>query len=786
MFFPLRRPPLSVLIVLSVLPILFVLSLSAAAPARAEDGALTLEKPVPQGDRLFRSSLWGVMESRAGSLSPAWQRRYQELRSIAEDTDIIGRQLPPQLDELKRKFSQAQRTVVFLLLDLAPATMEAMDNYYLMCRLEEWGWYLAEPVRQVAVAEQALDTYDRVLREMGQVLARHRAEGDADPVLSEVIPELRSIYALLEGRITHLKSTIAPWLAPAQDMQEQIRATVEATRLVQPRLWVNYYTAPQHLSRMGWHTAGEDLREIGKTLARNEFLTRPSVLGVVVTFFILGSYILFFRLLERTCTEPLPPDASLGRVLGTVVHAQSPARKTALAVSSVCAVNLTLDSLTWVHVHIPFLVAQVCLLLVSVAVWARDHRHDPPLSLLLAPVLGGYLLLEGDAAPLWMVGGMVLLLGCSALVLSLRRSRSVFAQTWLAVLAVALLLTVLGFARMAALGLGCVLLCRAAFVVLWTLYHARGLQDSPLRLSLLMPFMVGWLYSLGLVLGMAYTGVDFMWEYEQAKAMQIFGLQLSLRDIFVLLALGLILLCFARVSRQMLHTASRQRSLLDFSAVPVIHAVVNSLLWVLFVLFALGLLGVDMRSLAFIGGALTVGLGLGLQNIISNFFSGLVIIFARVVRGGDIIEIGSVRGRVHSVNMRATVVETLDGAVLLVPNVEMLNSRLTNWTRNNRHVRDDVVLRLTQNNDVDMAMALMERVALGHPGILPSPAPKALLLKGDEGVVDIALQVWVADVDSKRSILSALRTELYHAFVREGVSLAALEMDVVVKQAPAA
>lgn len=149
---------------------------------------------------------------------------------------------------------------------------------------------------------------------------------------------------------------------------------------------------------------------------------------------------------------------------------------------------------------------------------------------------------------------------------------------------------------------------------------------------------------------------------------------------------------------------------------------------------------------------------------------------------GVLREVGAVRGRVHSVNMRATVVETVEGATLLVPNMEMLNSRLTNWTRNNRHVREDVKIRLAQKNDIQAAMRLMEKVAAHQNGILPDPAPTALLLKSDEGVADIALQVWVEDVDSKRACLSSLHNELFRALSREGVSLAGPALDVVVTQ----
>lgn len=793
--------------------------LVALAPAQAEDDKAAPEHPAlvrnyaqSSAQGLFHSSLWSTMDKHFHELSPGWQRRYQELCSLAQDTDTASSQLPALLAELKRKFLQAQKSVVFLLLDLAPTTMEAMDNYYLMCRLEEWQWYLADPVRHVTMMEQALATYAAVLREVGDALARPRtADTPANAALLEALPELRSVHALLETKVANLEASITPWLRPVRVMNEQIQAALASTRLVQPQLWINYYTHPLRITQLGWARKWVDLREMGQTLLRGEIFPRPSILGAAVAVFILGGFSLLYRTLDRQAWEAQTTGQASGavripagrpvsgalsetavgavaanhaepplwRVLGTALHAQSRARKWALAVSVVCVANLTLDALPSVHVHMPFLCVQVCALLFCVALWARDDKADPPLAVLLVPVITGFLLLEGDASPLWTVGGMIVTQLGSALALLVCRQRSPFARLWLCFLVVGLLFSLIGFARLVALALNSLLFFRVAFVVLRTLYFTKDLHEHPLRVCLVMPLMVAWLYSLGLVVGMSYSGVDVIWDYTQADMLQAVGVHLQLRELFFLLVVGLALLAFGGLSRQVLHRVSRRRSVLDTSAVPVIHAVVNSLLWVLFLLSALGLLGVDMRSLAFIGGALTVGIGLGLQNIISNFFSGLVLIFARVVRGGDLIEVGAVRGRVLSINMRATVVETLQGAILLIPNVEMLNSRLTNWTRNNRHVREDVQVRLAHNNEVDAAMRLMEEVAAKHTGILPDPAPLALLLKSDEGAVDIALQVWVADVDSKRVILSSLQTELLHALTRAGVSLARPELDVV-------
>lgn len=381
--------------------------------ARAEDFSLSLEQPTVAGQRLGTSSLWAHLESQTPNLPPAWQRRCQELHSIAVDIDSIGEQLPPQLHELKRKFLKAQRSVVYLLLDLAPTTMEASDNHALIVRLEEWEWFLIDPVRQVVLVEQELATYAGVLREVGEALARPRtADTTANAALLEVLPEVRSLHALLEARVAHLESIISPWLRPARTMQAQVRAALENTLRVQPQLWVNYYTLPQRLSRLSFESAPLDFQLMVEALTRGEVFLRPMVLSTLLAGFVLGCFILLFRTAQKVCTGPpqRAGHAPLWYVLYSALHGLSRQRKVALALGGVCVACIFVDALPQIHTHIPFVRVPMCVLLVAVAVWAKNAPHDPPLAALLLPVVGGFVLLESDASELWMMGGMIVLL----------------------------------------------------------------------------------------------------------------------------------------------------------------------------------------------------------------------------------------------------------------------------------------------------------------------------------------------------------------------------------------
>ena len=127
-------------------------------------------------------------------------------------------------------------------------------------------------------------------------------------------------------------------------------------------------------------------------------------------------------------------------------------------------------------------------------------------------------------------------------------------------------------------------------------------------------------------------------------------------------------------------------------------------LWAFFGLFTLRSLGMELSNLAMVAGGLSVGIGFGMQTIINNFLSGLILIFSRTMQVGDVVEVGTTTGRVRKISVRATIVETYDNAVIYVPNSEFVSTRLINWTRNSRTVRRDVVVGVAYGSDTTLVM----------------------------------------------------------------------------------
>lgn len=760
----------------SILLLLGLLMLTVEQKALCEE--LTQDvAPLAQADSLQ------PLTTVATELSPAWQRRYFELKSMSEDVATLTQQLPPVLDDVKDILLNVQQHATFILLDLVPAKNDVHESSQLARALMEWQWYMEIPLKNLDFFSGALAIYIHILSDMEPAFRRGFMISHHSKDIENTVLDIKQLYALLSTDVAQLQAAMRPVYVPAQQLLDSIQRAVKDTEQLLPSLWMEYYTTPVRLSRLNMLTAGEELQNIGKTLLRSEILYRQVGMAVLVDIFIICIFYMFFRVVSRLQKLPSNIKPSLPHMLCTALNSLNIQQKSSLVVIAICSTNILIDTLPFVHIHIPYMVVQNLALLLAVVLWVRSRSDDPHISLLFLPVAVGQLLLHGDASALWMIGifGAALLLSIACMLLCPLEKRSFFYNIWLGLLMLSTVIVIMGFGRIVVLLLLLVLFMKAGDSVLRKVYRSRTLRLHPLGLPLLMPLLTFLLFTVAIIGTMSCPGIPSLLGHWQQNDLRIFNLHLQLRDIVLVLAIFFGLLAFIKVSRQFLLTISRGSSVLDSSAVPVIHSVLNCSLWVLFTLFTLGILGVDVRSLAFIGGALTVGIGFGLQSIISNFFSGLVLIFANVVRGGDLIEIGAIKGWVRSINMRATIVETIDNSVYFIPNVEMLNSRIANWTKNNHFVRESVPVSVTPESDVNLVRDTLMQVVAGHPGTLPEPPPKVFLSNFGTSSLDFTIQVWVAEVSAKNDTLSSLRCAVYEAFAQKGIALSSPRLDIMMK-----
>ena len=179
---------------------------------------------------------------------------------------------------------------------------------------------------------------------------------------------------------------------------------------------------------------------------------------------------------------------------------------------------------------------------------------------------------------------------------------------------------------------------------------------------------------------------------------------------------------------------------------------------------ALSVLGFDMKNITIIGGALGIGIGFGLQTVVSNFVSGLILLFERPLKVGDTIQLGDQWGRVKNLGLRATVIETFDRAEVVVPNADLIAGQVTNWTLADRRVRVNIPIGVAYGSDLELVMKTLTECAADHNVVLDNPEPKVIFSAFGASSLDFILRIWIADFDDRRTVQSDLLLEIDRRF----------------------
>jgi small-conductance mechanosensitive channel len=188
-------------------------------------------------------------------------------------------------------------------------------------------------------------------------------------------------------------------------------------------------------------------------------------------------------------------------------------------------------------------------------------------------------------------------------------------------------------------------------------------------------------------------------------------------------------------------------------------------------LLALGILGVNFTNVTIIGGALGVGIGFGLQTIVNNFVSGLILLFERPVRVGDYIEIGGLWAEIKKIGLRATVVETFDRADVVVPNSDLISNQVTNWTRSNRLMRIRIPVGVAYGSDVPLVMKILLDCAEDNPSVVSTPKTQVFFRGFGESSLDFEIRLHILDIDSRFIVESEILQEIDRQFREAGVEI---------------
>jgi small-conductance mechanosensitive channel len=188
-------------------------------------------------------------------------------------------------------------------------------------------------------------------------------------------------------------------------------------------------------------------------------------------------------------------------------------------------------------------------------------------------------------------------------------------------------------------------------------------------------------------------------------------------------------------------------------------------------LIAVSAAGLDLSNFALIAGGLSLGIGFGLQNVVSNFVSGLILLAERPFKAGDWIVAGAVSGTVKKISVRATEIETFQRQTVILPNSELINSAVGNWTHRNKLGRIDIKVNVAYDSDAKRAHELMLEIAREHPLVLKNPEPFVLFVNFGPAALEFEVRVFLADVLNGNTAQNDIRFAILEAFERETIAI---------------
>ncbi len=201
------------------------------------------------------------------------------------------------------------------------------------------------------------------------------------------------------------------------------------------------------------------------------------------------------------------------------------------------------------------------------------------------------------------------------------------------------------------------------------------------------------------------------------------------------------------------------------------------------ILVAMGALGLDFTNLALVVGALSLGIGFGLRNVVENFVAGILLLIERPIKVGDWIIVNNHEGTVRHISVRSTEIETFDRAAVIVPNADLVSSSVINWTHTNRMARERIRVRVAYGSDTEQVAQILLRCAKEHRKVLAAPPPLALFVGFGDSSLDFELRCFIGDTDDFMTVLSELHFAVERALREAGIVIPFPQRDLHIHRA---
>lgn len=259
--------------------------------------------------------------------------------------------------------------------------------------------------------------------------------------------------------------------------------------------------------------------------------------------------------------------------------------------------------------------------------------------------------------------------------------------------------------------------------------------------------------------------------YKLFTGFHVGGIKISLLSIFLGIVIFFVAVNVVKALKRRLVGNVLNKMEIDEGIKASLESGFGSIGYVLSALLAIAIMGGDLGNLALIAGALSVGIGLGLQNVVNNFVSGIILLFERPIKVGDWVSINGEEGRVKQINIRATEVETFKKTSLIIPNANLLSTTVTNLTHSDNSSRMSINVGVAYGSDTRRVAEILLECAENHKRVLKKPAPSVVFKDFGPSSLDFELRCYTSDIWTGWIIPSDLRFEIDRRFREEGIEI---------------
>ncbi len=293
-----------------------------------------------------------------------------------------------------------------------------------------------------------------------------------------------------------------------------------------------------------------------------------------------------------------------------------------------------------------------------------------------------------------------------------------------------------------------------------------------IRFAAILFWAVFTLYVLGVAGDISAAAGDFLQLRWKVGAAEI-----SIQDVAAFIAVILSAFIFSRLIRFVLAEEILPRIRLPRGVPGAVDVLARYGILLLGFFIALAAAGVDLSKVTLLVSAVGVGIGFGLQGVVNNFVSGLILVFEHPLQVGDSVEVGTVFGEVRHIGFRASVIRTPDGADVIIPNGELVGGRFINWSLSDRLRRISISVNVAYGTDPGRVIDILVGIARNHPQVLVNPAPLAVFDRFGDSALNLTLFCW-AFVDTFFITRSELTIAINNAFNEAGIEIPFPQQDV--------